>query len=240
MAKDNLELFLFLKKIYTMKKKFLSVFEPAIKNIDKILTILNEDYPQSTKTSLNHKDAFQLLIATILSAQSTDKLVNKITPQLFKKYKSPKDFAYANITELENDIRSTGFFHNKAKNIIACSKDIVEKFNSVVPDNIEDLTTLAGVGRKTANVVLANVYGKQAIIVDTHVHRITQRIGLTTNTDPDKIEFDMMKIIPKNSWTAFSHQIIAHGRAICDAKKPKCSICRLLPYCRFGQENNNI
>ena len=220
-----------------MKKTYLEVYKPAVKNISKILKILDEYYPQSTHTSLKHKDAFQLLIATILSAQSTDKLVNKLTPELFKKYKNPEDFANADLFELENDIRSTGFFHNKAKNIIACSKDIVKRFKSKVPDRIDDLTTLAGVGRKTANVVLANVYGRQAIIVDTHVHRITQRVGLTVNTDPNKIEFDMMKIIPEKSWTAFSHQIIAHGRAICEAKKPRCSICRLLPYCRFGQEN---
>ncbi|MBM3708178.1 MAG: endonuclease III [Actinobacteria bacterium] len=222
-----------------MKKAHYEVYKPAINNISRILKILDEYYPQSTHTSLEHKNAFQLLVATILSAQSTDKLVNRLTPELFKKYKKPKDFANASLFELENDIRSTGFFHNKAKNIIACSKGIVERFNSKIPDNINDLITLAGVGRKTANVVLANVYGRAAIIVDTHVHRITQRIGLTVNTNPDKIEYDVMKIIPENCWTAFSHQIIAHGRAICDAKKPKCPICRLLPYCRFGQENSS-
>ncbi|MBM3710423.1 MAG: endonuclease III [Actinobacteria bacterium] len=222
-----------------MKKTHPEVYKTAINNIEKILKILNEDYPQSVHTSLEHKNAFQLLIATILSAQSTDKLVNKLTIGLFKKYKKPEDFANADLLELENDIRPTGFFHNKANNIIACSKDIVERFNSKVPDSIDDLTTLAGVGRKTANVVLANVYSKQAIIVDTHVQRITLRIGLTVNTNPDKIEFDIMKIVPENLWTAFSHQIIAHGRTICDAKKPKCSVCRLLPYCRFGQENRS-
>ncbi len=220
-----------------MKKTQLLEYEPAIKNINKILKILDEDYPASTHTSLKYMNPFQLLVATILSAQSTDKLVNKLTPELFKKYKTPKDFVDVNILELENDIRSTGFFHNKAKNIKACAGDIVERFDSKVPDNIEDLTTLAGVGRKTANVVLANVYGKQAIIVDTHVHRITQRLGITVNSDPTKIEFDVMKIVPEDRWTSFSHQIIAHGRSICDAKKPKCSICRLLPYCRFGQEH---
>ena len=219
-----------------MKKSDLSVYEPAVKNIGKILKILNEDYPKETHTSLNYENAFQLLVATILSAQSTDKLVNKITPVLFKKYKKPEDFLKVSIEELEDDIRSTGFYHNKAKSIKACAQDIVEKFGSVVPDNIEDLTTLAGVGRKTANVVLANVYGAQAIIVDTHVLRITQRLGLTNNSDATKIEFDMMKIVPQNRWTEFSHQLIAHGRNICDAKKPKCSVCRLLPYCRFGQE----
>jgi len=219
-----------------MKKISLKAYEPAVKNIDKILKILKEDYPDSTRTSLNFKNNFQLLVATILSAQSTDKLVNKVTPTLFKKYSSIEDFAKVNLEELEYDIKSTGFYHNKAKNIKACAQKLLKDFNSKVPDNIKDLTTLPGVGRKTANVVLSNVYGKDAIIVDTHVHRIAQRLGLTTNTDPDKIEFDLMKIIPKNEWTSFSHQIIAHGRTICDAKKPKCNICRLLPYCRFGQE----
>lgn len=214
-----------------------NLYKPAVKSINKILDILTEDYPDAIKTSLQHKDAFQLLVATILSAQSTDKLVNKLTPILFKKYKKPEDFAAADLFNLEEDIRSTGFFRNKAKNIIACSKDIVSKFNSRVPDNMEDLTMLAGVGRKTANVVLSNIYGKQAIIVDTHVQRISQRLGLTNNSDPTKIEFDLMRIIPEDNWTSFSHQIIAHGRTICDAKKPKCSICGLLSYCRYGQEN---
>jgi len=219
-----------------VKKVNPEVYEPAIKNIHKILKILEQDYPEDTHTSLSHKNAFQLLIATILSAQSTDKLVNKVTPQLFKKYNGPQDFINVSTEELEQDIRSTGFYHNKAKSIKACARDIVEKFGSVVPDNIKDLTALAGVGRKTANVVLSNAYGVQAIIVDTHVLRITQRLGLTVNSDATKIEFDMMKIIPQNKWTDFSHQVIALGRTICDAKKPKCPVCRLLPYCRFGQE----
>jgi endonuclease III len=219
-----------------MKKVNLETYKPAVENIDKILQILDEDYPSSTHTSLSHKNAFQLLVATILSAQSTDKLVNKITPGLFKKYKKPQDFIKVSIDELEEDIRSTGFYHNKAKNIKACAHDIVEKFGSVVPGSIEDLTKLAGVGRKTANVVLANVFGAQAIIVDTHVLRITQRLGLTTNSDAVKIEFDMMKAIPQKKWTDFSHQIIALGRSICDAKKPQCPICRLLPFCQYGQE----
>ena len=223
-----------------MKKTALEIYGPAVKNIDIILNILAEEYPEAIHTSLRHKDAFQLLIATILSAQSTDKLVNKITPELFKKYKGPEDFAYSNILELENDIHSTGFFHNKAKNIIACSRDIVERFNLKVPDNMKELTSLAGVGRKTANVVLSNIYNVQAIIVDTHVQRITQRLGLTINTDAAKIEFDVMEIVSEDSWTVFSDQIIALGRTICDAKKPKCPMCRLLPYCRFGQETGGI
>ena len=223
-----------------MKKTNSEIYEPAVKNIGRIIEILEEDYPAAVHTTLGHKNAFQLLVATILSAQSTDRLVNKLTPRLFKKYKSPQDFVNADILELENDIRSTGFFHNKAKNIKACAKEIVEHFNSKVPDNIEELTTLPGVGRKTANVVLANVYGAQAIIVDTHMLRIMQRLGLTVNMDAVKVEFDVMKIVPEDKWTAFSHQIIAHGRTICDAKKPKCNICRLLSFCRFGQENAGI
>ncbi len=219
-----------------MKKTALETFEPAVKNIDIILEILAEEYPEAIHTSLNHKDAFQLLIATILSAQSTDKQVNKVTPELFKKYKGPADFAYSDILELENDIHSTGFFHNKAKNIIACSKDIVERFDSKVPDNMEELILLPGVGRKTANVVLSNIFNVRAIIVDTHVQRITQRLGLTVNTDAVKIEFDVMAIVPEEKWTIFSDHLIAFGRTICDAKKPGCAVCRLLPYCRFGQE----
>lgn len=220
-----------------MKKISINIYEPAVKNITKILEILSKDYPDATETTLRHKDAFQLLVATILSAQSTDRLVNKLTPELFKKYKKPEDFANVNLFELEEDIRSTGFYHNKAKNIKACAKNIVERFDSKVPDNMKDLTTLAGVGRKTANVVLANIYGKQAIIVDTHVQRIMQRLGLTANSDPTKIEFDIMKIVPENRWTTFSDEIIAHGRTICDAKKPKCSICNLLKFCMYGQEH---
>src|SRR4030043_696030 len=220
-----------------MKKMSIGIYEHALKNITKILEILGRDYTDATRTSLRHKNAFQLLVATILSAQSTDKLVNKLTPELFKKYKKPEDFANVNLFELEEDIRSTGFYHNKAKNILACSKEIVLRFNSKVPDNMEELTSLAGVGRKTANVVLSNVYGKQAIIVDTHVQRISQRLGLTNNQDPTKIEFDLMKIIQENRWTSFSDDLIAHGRTICDAKKPKCGICNLLKFCMYGQEH---
>lgn len=212
-------------------------YEPAVKNINRILDILSEEYPDAITTSLNHKNAFQLLIATILAAQSTDKMVNKVTKNLFKKYKTPEDFASANLEELQQDIKSTGFYKNKAKSIINCCKDIVEKFSNKVPDNIEDLTSLSGVGRKTANVVLGNIFGKQAIIVDTHMKRISNRLGLTTNSDPTKIELDLMKIIPKNRWTDFSHKIVALGRTICLAKKPKCPICRLLTYCKYGQEN---
>ena len=225
------------RKIKKRIRSYRAVFEPAVKNIKKILSILNKEYPRAASTSLKNKNAFQLLIATILSAQSTDKLVNKVTPELFKKYRKPVDFANADLIQLQEDIRSTGFFRNKAKSIINCSKDIVTRFGGKIPDNIKDLTSLHGVGRKTANVVLANKFGAQAIIVDTHVLRISNRLGLTINSDPVNIEFDLMKIIPKKSWSIYSHRIIAHGRAICIAKKPKCPVCRLLPYCRYGQEN---
>jgi len=212
-------------------------YKPAVENIDRIIDILNREYPEAVSTSLKYKHGYQLLIATILSAQSTDKLVNKVTPELFKKYRTLKDFAGADISRLQEDIKSTGFYRNKAKSIINCSTDIVEKFNGVMPDNIKDLTSLHGVGRKTANVVLANIFNKQAIIVDTHVKRISYRLGLTINKDPVKIEFDLMKIIPEKNWSYFSHRIIALGRSICLAKSPKCPACRLLKYCRYGHEN---
>ncbi len=216
---------------------YTAAYKPVVENINKILNILNHEYPEAVSTSLKHKDSFQLLISTILSAQSTDKLVNKVTPGLFKKYKNPEDFAMANIIQLQEDIKSTGFYRNKAKNIINCSKDIITRFKGTMPDNIEDLTSLHGVGRKTANVVLANVFGRQAIIVDTHVKRISYRLGLTINTDPVKIEFDLMGIIPQERWSSYSHMIIEHGRTICLARSPKCHVCRLLKYCRYGQEN---
>jgi len=225
------------RKAVKAKATHKTIYEPAVKNIKKIIDILGQEYPETVSTSLTHKDAYQLLIATILSAQSTDKLVNKVTPELFKKYKTIEDFASADITELQKDIKSTGFFRNKAKSIISCSRDILKRYNGVMPDNIEDLTSLHGVGRKTANVVLANIFGKQAIIVDTHVKRISYRLGLTINDDPVKIEFDLMKIIPEESWSYFSHRIIALGRTICLAKSPKCTSCRLLKYCRYGQES---
>ncbi len=212
-------------------------YPPAIENIEKIIQILGIEYPQSKHTSLNYNDPFQLLIATILAAQSTDKQVNKITPSLFKKFPTPQDFARADIAELEESIRSTGFFRNKAKNIKHCSKDLIEKFGGEVPQNMDKLTSLSGVGRKTANVVLANSFGRDAIIVDTHMKRISGRLGLTANNNPDKIEQDLMEIIPRGSWTDFSHKIIAFGRTICLGRSPRCSQCKLLAWCRYGQAN---
>jgi endonuclease III len=209
----------------------------AIKNIDKIITLLRSLYPDSMHCTLEHKDAFELLVSTILSAQSTDKLVNTITPGLFKKYKGPVDFASADPGVLEADIKSTGFFRNKTKNIIGASHEILESFNGRVPDNMKDLLTLPGVGRKTANVVLGESFGKQVIIVDTHMKRISHHIGLTRSTDPDRIEYDLIEIIPEDIRTNFSHMILAHGRAVCIARRPRCSLCPILKYCVYGQEN---
>jgi endonuclease-3 len=211
----------------------------AIKNINEIIRLLNKTYPQALTTTLNFKNPFELLVSTILAAQSTDKLVNKVTPILFQKYKNPKDFANADLLELQDDIRQTGFFRNKAIAIIKCSKDIIENFNGKVPDNIDDLVNLYGVGRKTANVVLANAFGKQGIIVDTHMLRISKLIGLTVNINPDKVEFDLKKIVPEENWTNFSHKIVEHGRSICIARRPKCEICPISDYCRYYKPGIN-
>jgi endonuclease-3 len=213
------------------------IFSPALKNIDKIILLLKKQYPGALETSLGHRDAFQLLVATILAAQSTDKLVNKVTPGLFKKYKTIQDFANADTDELEKDIRTTGFFRNKTKNIMGAARALIEDFNGKVPGNMKDLVSLPGVGRKTANVVLGDCFGKAVIIVDTHMKRISHHIGLTENTNPDKIEFDLKKIVPDAKQTVFSHKIVAHGRSICIARRPKCIICPILKYCRYGQEN---
>jgi len=214
-----------------------NIFVPAIQNIDKIISLLEKEYPVAVATSLKHKDAFQLLVSTILAAQSTDKLVNTVTPGLFKKYKGPSDFANADPDELEQDIRTTGFFRNKAKNIMGASRELVKNFDGKVPGNMKDLVSLPGVGRKTANVVLGDCFGKPAIIVDTHMKRISHHIGLTANKNPDKIEIDLKIIIPEAKQTVFSHRILAHGRNICIARRPKCIICPILKYCRYGQEN---
>lgn len=214
-------------------KTYIEPYNNAVKNINKIIDLLNETYPQALTTSLQFKNPFELLISTILAAQSTDKLVNKVTPFLFEKYKSPQDFANADLPELQEDIKSTGFFRNKSISIIKCSRDLIEKFGGKVPDSIEDLIKLHGVGRKTANVVIANAFGKQGIIVDTHMLRISNLLGLTINKDPVKVEFDLQKIIPEDRWTDFSHKIIAHGRIICIARRPKCEICPISEYCRY-------
>ena len=195
--------------------------------------ILDREHPNA-RTALNFTNPLELLVATILSAQCTDERVNKVTSSLFKKYKTARDFAEAEIGQLEEDIRPTGFFKNKARNIKRCCADIVSKYKGNVPHKLEQMVTLPGVGRKTANVVLGNAFGIPGIVVDTHVSRVAQRIGLTQNKDPDKIELDLMDLIPRDKWIDFCHQLILHGRRVCTAKRPQCPRCPIRPHCDFG------
>src|SRR5208337_296974 len=188
---------------------------------------------------LQHANAFQLLIATILSAQCTDVRVNQVTHELFKKYTTPEAFAYANPSELEKEIRPTGFFRNKTKSVMGASKLIVEGFGGKVPQTMEELLTLPGVARKTANVVLGSGFGiASGVVVDTHVQRLSGRLDLTKNTDPKKIEQDLMQIIPRERWILFSHQLIWHGRRVCNARKPKCVECNLERLCYSKDKTN--
>jgi endonuclease-3 len=196
-----------------------------------ILEILDAMYPDAT-CALIHRNPWELLVATILSAQCTDKRVNEVTPGLFAKYPTPRDFAAARQEALANDIRSTGFFNNKAKSILGAAKMIVNEFSGKVPKTLEELIRVPGAARKTANVVLGTAYGiASGVVVDTHVTRVSRRLDLTKNSDPVRIERDLMKIIPRESWILFSHQIIHHGRALCVARKPKCAACKLNPVC---------
>jgi len=202
-------------------------FAPPQKRIGKIVEILERTYPDAT-CSLNFTNPLELLVATILSAQCTDALVNKVTAELFKKYKTAKDYAKVNLAELERDISKVNFYRNKAKSIKLACQAIVERFGGKVPNRMEDLLTLHGVARKTANVVLGNAFGIQAgIMVDTHVMRLSQRMGLTEETDRDKIEQDLMKLVPQTQWIRFSHLMIEHGRKICKAQKPLCPQCQI-------------
>jgi endonuclease-3 len=199
--------------------------------IAEILKRLDQLYPDVT-CALTHKDPWQLLVATILSAQSTDVRVNIVTPELFKKYPTVQDFAKLEPQQLEPDIRSTGFFRNKSKSVVGAARKIVNEFGGKVPDNMDDLLTLPGVARKTANVVLGTWFGKaDGVVVDTHVHRISRRLELTKNDEPKKIEQDLMRVIPKEKWILFSHQVIWHGRKLCFARSPKCVDCLLENIC---------
>ena len=207
------------------------------KRTKEILDRLDEKYTREKKCYLNHDNAWQLLIATMLSAQCTDARVNIVTKDLFVKYDTVEKFANADLKELEQDIKSTGFYHNKAKNIIACAKQLVEKHTGEVPKTIEELTSLAGVGRKTANVIRGNIYDDPSIVVDTHVKRISKRLGFTKNEDPEKIEYDLMKVLPKDHWILYNIQIITFGRQICTARNPKCDECFLTEYCKELKEN---
>jgi endonuclease-3 len=200
-------------------------------NAVQIIALLKKEYPD-VKIALEFSNPLELLVATILSAQSTDKQINKVTKTLFTKYRTPQDYVNTPQEELEKDIYSTGFYRNKAKNIKKLCGILVQNFNSKVPDTMEDLITLPGVARKTANIVLSGAFGKiEGIAVDTHVKRVSFRLGLTANTDPEKIEKDLMKKIPKNDWDIFALLLIQHGRQVCDAKKPKCEICVLNKLC---------
>ena len=199
--------------------------------VDRILRGLDEMYPNAT-CALDHRDPWQLLVATILSAQCTDKRVNLVTPALFAKYPTPRDFAAVRPEVLAHDIRSTGFFNNKAKSIVGAAKKVVQEFGGKVPRTMEEMLTIPGAARKTANVVLGTAYGVAVgVVVDTHVQRVSRRLDLTKNTDPAKIEQDLMKAIPEERWILFSHQIIHHGRALCQARKPRCGECLLDSVC---------
>ena len=197
-----------------------------------ILKILSNTYPD-VKTALDHRTPLEMLIATILSAQCTDTRVNKVTKILFEKLQTARDFAEVPIEDLEEMIRPTGFYRNKAKSIKACCTALIEKHGGHVPDTLETLVQLPGVGRKTANVVLGSAFGIPGIVVDTHVKRVSRRIGLTEESDPVKIEFDLMHLIPKTDWIDFSHQMIWHGRRLCPARKPKCPECPLNKLCDY-------
>ncbi|MFZ3217054.1 MAG: endonuclease III [Candidatus Acidiferrales bacterium] len=211
---------------------------PNPARVRAILQGLDQAYPQAT-CELVHENPFQLLISTILSAQCTDVRVNMVTEQLFPKYPDARAFAYADPRALEQEIRPTGFFRNKTKSIMGASKKIVEEFHGQVPQTMEQLLTLPGVARKTANVVLGSGFGiASGVVVDTHVQRLSARLDLTRNTDPKKIEQDLMQIIPQDKWIAFSHQLIWHGRRVCSARKPKCIECNLERLCYSKDKTN--
>ncbi len=203
------------------------------KRIKEIIKILSKEIPDS-RIALKFSNPLELLIATILSAQCTDVKVNQVTADLFKKYRCTKDYAEVDLREFEEEIRPTGFYRNKAKAIQKCCQELVHRFGGKVPQTLEDLVSLPGVGRKTANVVLGNAFVVPGIVVDTHVQRVSQRIGLTKNEDPVKIEFDLMEVVPKEEWTHFSNLLIWHGRKTCVARKPLCEICPIRKLCDYG------
>jgi endonuclease III len=203
--------------------------------VAQLIEVLPQVYP-GARCELDYRNPLELLIATILSAQCTDKRVNMVTPALFKKYRTPKDYASAPPAELERAIKPTGFFRNKTKSIRAATSTIAHKFGGKVPDSMEALRELSGVGRKTANVVLGNAFGKnEGIVVDTHVARLSQRLGLTKQRDPDKIERDLMNLVPRKHWTNWSHWLIWHGRRRCFARKPDCRQCEIFRLCPSGK-----
>lgn len=209
------------------------------KRVQAILHKLDQMYPNA-KCALDHRSPWELLVATILSAQCTDKRVNMVTPELFARYPSIQDLAHANPQEVAHIIRSTGFFNNKAKSLVGAARKILSDFGGEVPRTMEELLTVPGAARKTANVVLGTAYGiASGIVVDTHVQRIARRLDLTQETDPAKIERDLMRIIPKDKWIQFSHQLIHHGRQLCTARSPKCGLCKLDPLCYAEDKTNS-
>jgi endonuclease-3 len=219
------------KKINPPDKRRVKVDKKeAAKRVEKILPILKKLYPGAT-VALRFGNPLELLIATILSAQCTDARVNMVTPGLFAKYKSAEDWAEAKLETIENDIRSTGFYHNKAVSIKGACQAITERFKGSVPDTMDELLTLPGVGRKTANCVLCNAFGQPGLMCDTHVIRLSRRLQLSENSDPVKLEFDLAEIVPKKDWTIFSHTLILHGRNVCVARKPDCEHCAISKYC---------
>lgn len=208
-------------------------------NVLKITELLLEKYP-NPKIALNFSNPLELLIATILSAQCTDSRVNEVTKSLFKKYRSAEDYAQTDLKTLEEEIKPTGFYKNKAKTIINCCKKLLSDFNGEVPKTLEELTTLPGVGRKTANVVLGSAFGKQTIAVDTHVLRVSKRLGIAYSDNPDEVEKELNKQIPPDKWTAFNLALILHGRKICTARKPKCGDCVLYGECQWLEKERRV
>ncbi len=209
---------------------------PALqRQAEIVIENLSEEYPEA-ECALDHETPAQLLFATILSAQCTDVMVNKVTKNLFRLWPSPAELAKAKVSEIEKVIKRTGFYKNKAKNLKACAEALMEKHKGEIPHSLEELTNLAGVGRKTANVVRGNAFDIPGMVVDTHVKRITNLVGLTIESDPVKIEYELMKIVPKKDWTIFSHWIIHHGRAICIARRPKCGECVIKEHCDYGKK----
>lgn len=225
-----------MKKTEVKKPKIRENKKEQAARIERILKALDREYGTEYRCYLNHETPWQLLIAVIMSAQCTDAMVNMVTEDLFKKYDTLEKFAAADLKELEKDIHSTGFYHMKAKNIIACCKDLVGKFGGQVPAAMEELTSLAGVGRKTANVIRGNIYNEPSIVVDTHVKRISRKLGLTKAEDPEKIEYDLMKVLPKDHWILWNIHIITLGRTICIARRPRCGECFLRDDCPGREE----
>ena len=215
-----------------MAKRRISAKEKE--RIAEVLHRLDTQYGTEYRCYLDHENPWQLLVATILSAQCTDARVNIVTKDLFVKYPDVESFANADLKELEQDIHATGFYHNKAKNIIACARRVLTEFGGEVPSSLEDLTSLAGVGRKTANVIRGNIYNEPSIVVDTHVKRISNKLGFTKEQDPEKIEYDLMDVLPKDHWILYNIHIITLGRTICTARSPKCTECFLADVCKAG------